>query len=52
MLVAPGKLSFDFRLFLSLLASTDSANSLDQDQDRRNVGPDLDPNRLTFLKCS
>ena len=24
------------------------ANSLDPDQDRLNVGPDLDPNRLTF----
>ena len=23
------------------------ANSLDPDQDRQNVGPDLDPNRLT-----
>ena len=24
------------------------ANSLDPDQDRQNVGPDLDPNRLTL----
>ena len=24
------------------------ANSLDPDQDRRNVGPDLNPNRLTL----
>ena len=24
------------------------ANSLDLDQDRQNVGPDLDPNRLTL----
>ena len=24
------------------------ANSLDPDQDRRSVGPDLDPNRLTL----
>ena len=24
------------------------ANSLDLDQDRRNVGPDLDPNSLTL----
>ena len=28
------------------------ANSLDPDQDRHNVGPDLDPNRLTLLWCS
>ena len=32
-------------LVLSLLAAT-SANSLDPDQDRQNVGPDLDPNSL------
>ena len=25
------------------------ANSLDQDQDRQNVGPDLEPNYLTLL---
>ena len=24
------------------------ANSLDPDQDRQNVGPDLDPNRLSL----
>ena len=28
------------------------ANSLDPDQDRRNVGPDLDPNCLTLWWCS
>ena len=28
------------------------ANSLDPDQDRQNVGPDLDPNRLTPSKCT
>ena len=38
--------------FNSFLASGDFllltfANILDQDQDRQNVGPDLDPNRLT-----
>ena len=34
------------------MSSTDSfANSLDPDQDRHNVGPDLDPNRLAlYLK--
>ena len=39
----------------SFLASGDQyrllvtfANSLDPDQDRQNVGPDLDPNRLTL----
>ena len=26
------------------------ANSLDPDQDRQNIGPDLDPNRLTLNK--
>ena len=25
------------------------ANSLDPDQDRQNIGPDLDPNRLTLI---
>ena len=25
------------------------ANSLDPDQDRQNVGPDLDPNHLTLI---
>ena len=41
-------------LFNSLLSSDDFrrllitfANSLDPDQDRLNVGPDLDPNGLT-----
>ena len=41
--------------FNSLFASSDFysllitfANSVDQDQDRQNVGPDLDPNRLTL----
>ena len=41
---------------LSLLAETSVvcrdnlkfANGLDKDQDRRSVGPDLHPNRLTF----
>ena len=40
----------------SFLASSDFcgllktfANSLDPDQDRQNVGPDLDPNCLTLL---
>ena len=28
------------------------ANSLDLDQDRQNVGPGLDANYLTLLKCS
>ena len=28
------------------------ANRLGPDQDRQNVGPDLDPNRLTLSKCS
>ena len=28
------------------------ANSLEPDQDRQNVGHDLDPNRLTLLLCS
>ena len=34
----------------SLPANSDlsSANSLDPDQERHNVGPDLDPNRLTL----
>ena len=27
------------------------ANSLDQDQDRHSVCPDLDPNRLTLRSC-
>ena len=27
----------------------DVANSLDQDQDHQEVGPDLDPNHLTLL---
>ena len=41
-----------FMLTLSLLVVTchlliSFANSLDSDQDRQNVGPDLDPNRLT-----
>ena len=31
-----------YRLLMSF------ANSLDPDQDRQNVGPDLDPNRLTL----
>ena len=31
-----------YRLLITL------ANSLDLDQDRRNVGPDLDPNSLTL----
>ena len=44
-----GNVSF---LTLSLLAATfrlliTFANSLDPDQDRRFVGPDLDPNHLT-----
>ena len=45
--------------FNSCLASSDfhhllitSANSLDPDQDRQNVGPDLDPNCLTLKECS
>ena len=40
------KATFD-ALALSLLAAT-SANSLDPDQDRQNVGPDLGPNSLTL----
>ena len=40
------KTTFD-ALALSLLAATFS-NSLDPDQDRQNVGPDLDPNSLTL----
>ena len=28
------------------------ANSLDPEQDRQNVGPDLGPNRLVLLYCS
>ena len=28
------------------------ANSLDPDQDKQSVGPDLDPKRLTLLWCS
>ena len=46
-------------LINSFLASCDFcrllitfANSLNSDQDRQNVGPDLDPNRLTLSKCS
>ena len=40
-------------LTLSLLAATcclllTFANGLDPDQDGQNVGPDLDPNRLTL----
>ena len=27
------------------------ASSLYQDQDQQNVGSDLDPNRLTLLRC-
>ena len=34
------------RLEFCLLLIT-FANSLDPDQDRQNIGPDLDPNRLT-----
>ena len=46
------------KLTFSLLAATFNcrllisfANSLDPDQDRQNVGPDLDPNRLTLILC-
>ena len=38
--------SGDFRLLITF------ANSLDPDQDRQNVGPDLDPNFLTLWQCS
>ena len=44
-----------YNLFYSCLASGDFcrllitfANNLDPDHDQRNVGPDLDPNRLTL----
>ena len=37
------KLAATFRLLISF------ANSLDPDQDRQNVGPDLDPNGLTLI---
>ena len=38
---------------IDVLTSTyNFANSLDPDQDRQNVGPDLAPNRLTLLKYS
>ena len=45
---------YSFLLTLSLLAATchlliTFANSLDPDQDRKNVSPDLDPNRLTLI---
>ena len=49
------KLKFSERYFNSFLASDDFcpllitfANSLDPDQDRQNVGPDLDLNSLNF----
>ena len=43
-------------LTLSMLAATCClmiffANNLDPDQDRQNVGPDLDPNRLKRLSA-
>ena len=48
-------MSVTFFLVISFLASGDVcrllitfANSLDPDQDRQNVGPDLDPNHLTL----
>ena len=39
---------------MATLSSADItfAKSLDPDQDRHFVGPDLDPNCLTILKCS
>ena len=37
------------RFLLDLLINF--ANSLDPDQDRQNVGPDQDPNRLIHLSC-
>ena len=39
-----------FALALYLLAAKTFANSLDPDQDRQNVGPDLDPNRFDTEK--
>ena len=44
---------FGFELFIKLTISfcrllITFANSLDPDQDRQNVGPDLDPSRLTL----
>ena len=41
-----GDLNSVFNSFLCHLLIT-FANSLGPDQDRQNVGPDLDPNRLT-----
>ena len=42
------KKKFNFDLTLSLLVVLITfANNLDPDQDRRNVGPDMDPNCLT-----
>ena len=40
----------DLKLFSGGLSAVliTFANSLDPDQDRQNVGPDLDPNRLTL----
>ena len=38
---------FDSGYFFRLLITF--ANSLDPDQDRQNVGPDLDPNYLTLI---
>ena len=48
-IVVPLNLSFlsDFCCLLIILA-----NSLEPDQDRRKVGPDLDSNCLTLWECS
>ena len=37
---------FFFAFALYLLAAKTFANGLDSDQDRQNVGPDLDPNHF------
>ena len=37
-----------FTLYLPVMTVDDFANSLDPDQARQNVGPDLDPNCLTL----